>query len=212
MQKTVWRYLCAEKEWANVWNMGGQNDIPSVCRGAILPISLTACGENKPLTPEFLVGEMFNVIVDLGVAEAGVDIEYRAMPATVKLSLTKAADRSLAINFYLKGWDDPANNQVQVHAPSPYGKPTRGPRRNTSNVTELATGQSSNFLSKLPESPMTASGSPAGSSSSHVADAINGKLDLMIGAMSGMKRRLDALESQSAESSGQEPAVSQETM
>ena len=86
-QKTVWRLLCAENEWANIWNMGGRNDIPAVCRGPILPIAESTCGENKPLTPEYLVGKMFDVIVEIGVAEDGVDITHRAMPATVKLAL-----------------------------------------------------------------------------------------------------------------------------
>ena len=49
-------------------------------------------------------------------------------------------------------------------------------------------------LPKLPVTPLTAAASPAGSSDSDAANAVNHKLDIIIGSLTGLKRRLDVLE------------------
>ena len=81
-------------EWANVWNMGGRENMPASCKGPCLPITESACGLNKPLTPEFIIGKIHDALVDIGVPEEGVNVSYRKMPPTMKLVLMPDCKRN----------------------------------------------------------------------------------------------------------------------
>ena len=206
-QKVIWRLLCSEFGWANIWNMGGRNDTPVPCRGPIIPITELTCGENKPLTPEHLAGMMYNAIVEIGVADEGVEITHKTLPPSIKLALTGLANRQLATNFFLDGWEETTATASLQSSGSPNSasvssaqSPVRQPRNNMSN---------NNWSRKQPESPVSAHTSGAGSSQSDGIDTLNGKLDLIFDAITGFKRRLVALESTHSELYGQQPNASQ---
>ena len=94
---TCMQAIAKNNEWANVWNMGGRENMPASCKGPCLPITESACGLNKPLTPEFIIGKIHDALVDIGigVAEEGVNVSYRKMLPSMKLVLMPDCKRNV---------------------------------------------------------------------------------------------------------------------